>query len=92
MLFIYKGNLNLESEHINSIVQKYIHLVPIEYIEKQKERDNNKYHITLLYNYNGENYSTINEEIYPIGLGFNNDVYYILVQYPSADTFNSTFH
>lgn len=85
MLLINKGNLILKSDRIDNIVKKYIDLVPEEYRLKQQKRDANTYHITILYNYNNENYDNIDENIYPLGLVLKNDVYYILVHYPSAD-------
>ena len=42
---LYKGNL---VAHVN-INNKFIEHIPEEYIDNQKERDDNSYHITIIF-------------------------------------------
>lgn len=50
MFVIQKGCLFFKSDALSQIASKYLEYVPADYVEMQKQRDNDSYHVTVISN------------------------------------------
>ncbi|ATZ80467.1 dual specificity serine/threonine and tyrosine phosphatase [Bodo saltans virus] len=101
-----KSNGCLFLEIDNKIISQYIRNTNIPEIwkKKQQERDNNRYHITIITSLEIDNIETIkdnpdNINFEVIGLKMMNDIAFLVVHYPSGDVYrkklglkNKDFH
>jgi len=84
----YRGGISLSID--SSFVAPYLHLVPDNYIQQQQQRDVKQYHLTIVSSQeNGNNIVMPTEpmNVYIVGVGVNDDVYYLSCHVPNADTF-----
>jgi adenylate kinase family enzyme len=96
---IYKGTISLFIKY--SAIEQYLHKysvkIPETFAKSRDARDGNEYHMTIVspseLNKKIEyNLTDLNDKITVLGLGKNDDTFYLICNYPAGDRFRSSLN